>query len=54
MTTEEKINLAVEKFLNEEGTLSEIRCSFKLSSTKPISDKLEELGYHMYPGAKAS
>lgn len=54
MSTEEKINLAVEKFLNEEGTLSEIRCSLKLSSTKPISNRLEKLGYHMYHGAKAS
>lgn len=54
MTEQEKIELAVQKFLNEEGTLSEIRLQVKLASTKPISNRLEELGYHMYNGAKAS
>lgn len=54
MTEQEKIDLAVQKFLNEEGTLSEIRLQVKLSSTKLISNRLEELGYHMYNGAKAS
>jgi hypothetical protein len=54
MTEQEKINLAVEKFLNEEGTLSEIKLQLKLASTKLITNRLEELGYHMYNGAKAS
>lgn len=54
MTEQEKIDLAVQKFLNEEGTLSEIRLEVKLKSTKPITNRLEELGYYMYNGAKAS
>lgn len=54
MSIEEKVNFAVEKFLNEEGTLTEIMSLVNLPSTKPISNRLEELGYHMYNGAKAS
>ena len=54
MSIEEKVNFAVEKFLNEEGTLTEIMSLVNLHSTKPISNRLEELGYHMYNGAKAS
>ncbi len=54
MTKQEKIDLGVQKFLNEEGTLTEIRLQLKLASTKPLSDRLEELGYHLYNGAKAS
>lgn len=54
MTLIEKINLGVEKFLSEQGTLSEIRLELGLSSTKDISNRLIELGYPMYNGAKAS
>lgn len=54
MTEQEKIELAVQKFLNEEGTLTEIKAQLKLKSTQEVSTKLEELGYHMYRGAKAS
>ena len=54
MTEQEKIDLGVQRFLNEEGTLTEIRLQLKLASTKPLSDRLEKLGYHLYNGAKAS
>lgn len=54
MTEQEKIDFGVKKFLNEEGTLTEIRLQLKLVSTKPLSNRLEELGYHLYNGAKAS
>nr|DAR23019.1 MAG TPA: hypothetical protein [Caudoviricetes sp.] len=54
MTEQEKIDFGIKKFLNEEGTLTEIRLQLKLVSTKPLSDRLGELGYHLYNGAKAS
>ncbi len=54
MTYEEKINWGVEKFLNGEGTLTQIRAILKLSDTKGLSKRLEELGYKMYRGAKLS
>ena len=50
MTEQEKIDFGIKKFLNEEGTLTEIRLQLKLVSTKPLSDRLEELGYHLYNG----
>lgn len=52
MTEQEKIDFGVQRFLNGEGTLTEIRLQLKLASTKPLSDRLEELGYHIYKGAK--
>ena len=54
MTYEEKLNLAVEKFLNEEETLGKLKLQLKLPNTKVITERLEELGYRMYSGAKAS
>lgn len=54
MTEQEKIDFGVQRFLNGEGTLTEIRLQLKLASTKPLSDRLEELGYHIYKGAKIS
>lgn len=54
MEEKEKIELGVQKFLNGEGTLSEIRLMVKLADTKGMTKKLEEMGYHMYTGAKLS
>lgn len=54
MTELEKIKIGAEKFLKGEGTLSEIRLSLKLKTTKGITEYLEQQGYYMYNGAKAS
>ena len=54
MTYEEKIDLGVKKFLNGEGTLTQIRAILKLSDVRELSKRLEELGYKMYRGAKLS
>lgn len=54
MTEQEKIDFGVQKFLNGEGTLAEIRLQLKLASTKPLSTRLEKLGYHICRGAKIS
>lgn len=54
MEEKEKIELGVQKFLNGEGTLSEIRLMVKLKDTKGMTKRLEEMGYHMYTGAKLS
>ena len=40
MTETEKIDLGVQKFLNGEGTLSEIRLIVKLSDTKGMTKKI--------------
>ena len=54
MTYEEKIDLGVKKFLNGEGTLTQIRAILKLSDVRELSKRLEELGYKIYRGAKLS
>ena len=52
MTIEEKINLGVQKFLQGKGTLTEIRKQVGLPNTIEMSQKLTEMGYFMYTGAK--
>ena len=48
------IEIGVKKFLEEEKTLTEIRLELKLKNTTLISKRLEEMGYYMYRGVKAS
>lgn len=54
MTEQEKIQIGAELFLKGENSLTEIALSLKLKTTKKISEYLEQLGYHMYNGAKVS
>jgi len=54
MTFEEKVELGAKKFLNGEGTLTEIRLELGLQSTKDISNKISEMGYYIASGMKYS
>lgn len=47
MTYEEKIDLGVKKFLNGEGTLTQIRAILKLSDVRELSKRwLKSLQYN--------
>lgn len=54
MEINEIIELGVQKFLNEEGTVSEISKKLKLDNSKLLYDRLLELGYKANQGVKVS
>ena len=54
MEINETIELGVQKFLNGEGTVSEISRKLKLDNSKILYNKLLELGYKASKGIKTS
>lgn len=50
MDINEKINLGIQKYLNKEGSLTQIVKELNLESSKILSNKLKELGYYVVGG----